>query len=261
MIRRQRAPPGPGRAPDPARPRSRPGARPGGGVRQDASGAACVGGPDAGPGRAPCWRCSPRSRPLRRSPRRTRSPPGARRSTGATWTSEAAHPRRRWRSRTAPERRSPSRRATWRQRLAQIPAIRRATVSVALPDEVRVAVTEREALLVWQVGVAPVPRRRRRAACSRELGRRPAEAARRCRWSTTPRARVDGARRGLDAGPGHPRRRAPARLAPARPTSAAARRASSSRLDDPNGFTMRTRAGVAGRRCSGSTRRPCGPRT
>ncbi len=37
-------------------------------------------------------------------------------------------------------------------RLAAIPAIRGASVTVALPDEVRVDVDEREALLVWQVG-------------------------------------------------------------------------------------------------------------
>ncbi len=37
-------------------------------------------------------------------------------------------------------------------RLSTIPAIRVARVSIALPDEVRVAVTERTALLVWQVG-------------------------------------------------------------------------------------------------------------
>ncbi len=39
-------------------------------------------------------------------------------------------------------------------RLGSIPAIRGAAVSIALPDEVRVAVTERTALLVWQVGDA-----------------------------------------------------------------------------------------------------------
>jgi cell division septal protein FtsQ len=38
------------------------------------------------------------------------------------------------------------------RRLADIPAIRGATVSVSLPDEVRVAVAEREALLDWRVG-------------------------------------------------------------------------------------------------------------
>jgi hypothetical protein len=38
------------------------------------------------------------------------------------------------------------------QRLAQIPAISGATVSVALPDEVRVTVDEREALLTWRIG-------------------------------------------------------------------------------------------------------------
>jgi hypothetical protein len=37
-------------------------------------------------------------------------------------------------------------------RLLGIPAIRRASVTVALPDEVRVAVTERQPLVAWQVG-------------------------------------------------------------------------------------------------------------
>ena len=37
-------------------------------------------------------------------------------------------------------------------RLLQIPAVRGATVTVALPDEVRVAITERVALMAWQVG-------------------------------------------------------------------------------------------------------------
>ncbi len=37
-------------------------------------------------------------------------------------------------------------------RLAAIPAIRGASITVALPDEIRVAVAEREALLAWQVG-------------------------------------------------------------------------------------------------------------
>jgi cell division septal protein FtsQ len=37
-------------------------------------------------------------------------------------------------------------------RLAQIPAVKGAGVSVALPDEVRVDVDERQALVVWQVG-------------------------------------------------------------------------------------------------------------
>jgi cell division septal protein FtsQ len=36
--------------------------------------------------------------------------------------------------------------------LAQIPAISGATVSIALPDEVRVGVTERQALLLWRIG-------------------------------------------------------------------------------------------------------------
>lgn len=36
-------------------------------------------------------------------------------------------------------------------RLAVIPAVRHAIVSIALPDEVRVAVVEREALVVWKV--------------------------------------------------------------------------------------------------------------
>lgn len=36
--------------------------------------------------------------------------------------------------------------------LADLPSVRSATVSVALPDEVRVDVREREALLLWQVG-------------------------------------------------------------------------------------------------------------
>ena len=38
------------------------------------------------------------------------------------------------------------------RRLSVIPAIRGASVTVALPDEVRVDVAEREGLLVWQVG-------------------------------------------------------------------------------------------------------------
>ena len=37
-------------------------------------------------------------------------------------------------------------------RLLSIPAIREASVTVALPDEVRVAVDERDALVVWKVG-------------------------------------------------------------------------------------------------------------
>ncbi len=37
-------------------------------------------------------------------------------------------------------------------RIAEIPAIASATVSVALPDEVRVAVSERVALLAWRIG-------------------------------------------------------------------------------------------------------------
>jgi hypothetical protein len=36
--------------------------------------------------------------------------------------------------------------------IAAIPAVADATITVALPDEVRVAVTEREALLAWKVG-------------------------------------------------------------------------------------------------------------
>jgi hypothetical protein len=42
--------------------------------------------------------------------------------------------------------------AVLEQRLADIPALSGATVSVALPDEVRVAVDERQALLVWRIG-------------------------------------------------------------------------------------------------------------
>jgi hypothetical protein len=38
------------------------------------------------------------------------------------------------------------------QALTTIPAVRQATVSVALPDEVRVVVSEREALMVWRLG-------------------------------------------------------------------------------------------------------------
>ena len=38
------------------------------------------------------------------------------------------------------------------KRLASIPAIRGASITVALPDEVRVDVAERVALLAWQVG-------------------------------------------------------------------------------------------------------------
>jgi cell division septal protein FtsQ len=38
------------------------------------------------------------------------------------------------------------------QSLTTIPAVREATVSVALPDEVRVAVVERSALIVWRAG-------------------------------------------------------------------------------------------------------------
>lgn len=38
------------------------------------------------------------------------------------------------------------------QALAAIPAVREATVSIALPDEVRVTVVEREALVAWKVG-------------------------------------------------------------------------------------------------------------
>ena len=38
------------------------------------------------------------------------------------------------------------------RRLTMIPAIRGASITVALPDEVRVDVAEREGLLVWQVG-------------------------------------------------------------------------------------------------------------
>ena len=37
-------------------------------------------------------------------------------------------------------------------RLEQIPAVAGATVSIALPDQVRVAVAEHEALLAWRVG-------------------------------------------------------------------------------------------------------------
>jgi len=37
-------------------------------------------------------------------------------------------------------------------RLGVIPAVRHATVTIVLPDEVRVAVDEREALVVWKVG-------------------------------------------------------------------------------------------------------------
>jgi cell division septal protein FtsQ len=37
-------------------------------------------------------------------------------------------------------------------RLLEVPAIRSADVSVALPDEIRVSVVERQALLAWQVG-------------------------------------------------------------------------------------------------------------
>ncbi len=39
-------------------------------------------------------------------------------------------------------------------RLGSTPAIRGAAISIALPDEVRVAVTERTALLIWRVGDA-----------------------------------------------------------------------------------------------------------
>lgn len=38
------------------------------------------------------------------------------------------------------------------ERLLQLPAVRRAMVSVALPDEIRVTITERVALMAWQVG-------------------------------------------------------------------------------------------------------------
>jgi cell division septal protein FtsQ len=42
--------------------------------------------------------------------------------------------------------------ATLEARLLRIPAVRKASVTVALPDEVRVAITEREPVMAWQVG-------------------------------------------------------------------------------------------------------------
>jgi hypothetical protein len=70
--------------------------------------------------------------------------------TGATWTGE---------ERILEELAIPDgtnvftiRTAVLEQRLADIPALSGAAVSVALPDEVRVAVVEREALLVWRIG-------------------------------------------------------------------------------------------------------------
>ena len=42
--------------------------------------------------------------------------------------------------------------AALESRLRAIPSVRAAAVTVALPDEVRVAITERELLIVWQAG-------------------------------------------------------------------------------------------------------------
>jgi cell division septal protein FtsQ len=70
--------------------------------------------------------------------------------TGATWTSEA----RVLDALAIPDGTNifTIRTGDLERALVQIPAISRATVSIALPDEVRVGVTERQALLQWRIG-------------------------------------------------------------------------------------------------------------
>ena len=118
-------------------------------------------------------------------------------------------------------------------------------VAPASPSRCRtpcvVAIKEREPVLVWEVGDAPLPRRRATATLFARLDarrrRRPARPAGRRR---SPGVVGRPSRRGA-ARPGRPRRRDPARLARARPTSAARAAALGRRVTDENGFIVRAR--------------------
>ena len=102
------------------------------------------------PAPARCSRCSSRRRALRRDQLgRLRHAPhdGHRRDLdvrGRGRSRRSPSPTARTCSRSAP--------ATWRRGSRCIPAIRGASITVALPDEVRVDVAERVALLAWEVG-------------------------------------------------------------------------------------------------------------
>ena len=112
--------------------------------------------------------------------------------TGATWTSEE----RILEALAIPDGTNvfTIRAAVLEERLADIPALSGATVSVALPDEVRVAVDEREALLVWSIGSRRflVDGEGRLFA---ELGRRRSRGDRRSAGGDRCPPRIDGATR------------------------------------------------------------------
>ena len=250
---------GPGLAP--GRPSAlRPGARPGGGVR-----------------RTP-------HRPPRARPASRRSGPGAllallvgargdlrRDLVGRVHRSGGRRsPARPGRPRSASSRRSrsPTARTCSRSgRASSSGASRRSRRSAgrrsASPCPTRSGSRSRSAGRCWRGrSAASVPGGRRRACCSRELdARRRPEAPPSCPWWTTRASAVDGARRGLDAGPGRPSTppSGSARCGPA-DVGSGRHASSTSALDDQNGFVMRADP-VGWRRSSASTRRRSGPPT
>ncbi len=142
-------------------------------------------------------------------------------------------------------------------RLALIPSIKGASVTVSLPDEVHVSVDERQALVVWKVGD-------RRFLVDAdgllfaELGENPPEAV--AALPVIDDAQLFSIQ--LDVGS----RLDPVvldaalrlgSLTPADVGSAA--RSLTLRVDDANGFTMRTQARRTGPPSSASTRRPSAP--
>ena len=218
---------GPGRRPCRAPARQRRPPRPLGPAR--------VGGPDADRGPARSSRCSSRSPGLYGAPRRRLRASSGTEVSGATWTSRgrgprgARHPRRPEPVHAGHDRALES---GWRA----LPAIRGASSRVALPDEVRVDVAERVALLAWQVGARPLPRRRGRDAVRGARRRARPRPRRRCPWSTTSAPTRRPSPWAVDARPGHPRRRARGSARCARPTSAAAAPALEIQLDDAHGL-------------------------
>ena len=188
----------------------------------DAARPARLGRPVAGPRRARPSSMLARGRgDLRR--RRRRPPSTTRRSgsTGADFTDAAAVSRRRSpRSAARTCSGSQTGAARGRARDARRPSTD-ARVDVELPDTLAVTLEERAPILVWQVGdrrflVDATGR------CSPQLAGRAARRRRpACRSSTTAGRRRPASIGRLSARPGRPRRRDPARLARARPTSAA----------------------------------------
>ena len=141
------------------------------------------------------------------------------------------------------------------KRLASIPAIRGASITVALPDEVRVDVAERVALLAWQVGADRYLVDEDGMVFGRIDAASPGAAAK-LPLVDDQRAAAASHRRGRHARPRHPRRRADGSARCARPTSARPRRGSGSSSTTPRA-SRSTPTRWAGPRCSGSTRRRC----